>query len=155
MVPFVQQTYVQATFVHMASLCQEQNPIMNFSVPFLKMLTLCMLWRAQFKSDFYAIRSWSCYHVKLKYLLNGSSDLYEPYARKIVIYHQTNFHKDPCKDARALVVNARNRDEMCTWLSWGPVQTKTVRLQRQIEPGLMEIYLKLMKFLSQEEITKL
>ena len=25
---------------------QEQNPIMNFAVPFLKML--CMLWRAQF-----------------------------------------------------------------------------------------------------------
>ena len=28
---------------------------MNFAVPFLKMLTLYMLWRAQFLSDFYAV----------------------------------------------------------------------------------------------------
>ena len=38
----------------MVSLRQEHNPIMNFAVYFLKMLTLYMLWRAQFLSDFYA-----------------------------------------------------------------------------------------------------
>ena len=32
---------------------------------------------------------------------------FETYAHKIVVYHQTNFHKDPCKDARARGVNAR------------------------------------------------
>ena len=37
---------------HMVSWRQEQHPIMNFAVPFLKMLTLYMLWRAQFLSDF-------------------------------------------------------------------------------------------------------
>ena len=39
----------------MVSLRQEQNSIMKFAVPFLKMLALCMLWRAQFLSDFYAV----------------------------------------------------------------------------------------------------
>ena len=34
---------------------QEQNPIMNFAVPFLKMLTHYLLWRAKFLSDFYAV----------------------------------------------------------------------------------------------------
>ena len=40
---------------HMVSLRQEQNPIMKFAVPFLKMFTLCMLWRARFLSDFYSV----------------------------------------------------------------------------------------------------
>ena len=31
----------------MVSLRQEQNPIMKFAVPFLKMFALCMLWRAR------------------------------------------------------------------------------------------------------------
>ena len=39
----------------MVSLRQEQNPIMKFAVAFLKMLALCMLWRAQFLLDFYAV----------------------------------------------------------------------------------------------------
>ena len=39
----------------MESLRQEQNPIMKFAVPFLKMFALCMLWRAQFLSDFYSV----------------------------------------------------------------------------------------------------
>ena len=39
----------------MVSQRQEQNPIINFDVPLLKMLTLCMIWRAQFLSDFYAV----------------------------------------------------------------------------------------------------
>ena len=39
----------------MVSLRQEQNPIMKFAVPFLKMFALCMLWRAQFLSDFYSV----------------------------------------------------------------------------------------------------
>ena len=48
-------------YQHMVRWRQEQNPIMNFAVPFVKMLTLCMLWRARLLSDFYAfIRSWSC-----------------------------------------------------------------------------------------------
>ena len=38
---------------------------------------------------------------------------FETYAHKIVIYHQPNFQKDPCKDAHARGVNARTRDEMC------------------------------------------
>ena len=41
--------------IYMVSLRQEQNPIMKFAVPFLKMLALCMLWRAQFLLDFYAV----------------------------------------------------------------------------------------------------
>ena len=36
---------------HMVSWRQEQNPIMNSAVPFLKMLTLYMLLRAQFLAD--------------------------------------------------------------------------------------------------------
>ena len=35
-------------------------------------------------------------------------------------------------------------------LSWGSVQVETVRLQRQIDPGLMDIQLKLTEFRSQE-----
>ena len=48
-------------------------------------------------------------------MINGSSDLYEieTYAHKIVIDHQPNFYKDPCKDAHARGVNALTRDEMC------------------------------------------
>ena len=41
--------------LYMVSLCQVQYPIMKFAVPFLRMLVLCMLWRAQFLSDFYAV----------------------------------------------------------------------------------------------------
>ena len=37
---------------------------------------------------------------------------FETYVHKIVLDHQPNFHKDPCKDARARGVNARIRDEM-------------------------------------------
>ena len=37
---------------------------------------------------------------------------FETYAHKIVVYHQQNFHKDPCTDARARSINARTRDEM-------------------------------------------
>ena len=40
--------------------------------------------------------------------------LRETYVHKIVLDHQPNFHKDPCKDARARGVNARTRDEMRT-----------------------------------------
>ena len=32
---------------------------------------------------------------------------FETYVYKIVLDHQPNFHKDPCKDARARGVNAR------------------------------------------------
>ena len=35
-------------------------------------------------------------------------------------------------------------------LSWGSVQAKTVRLQRQIDPGLMDIHLKFTEFLSKK-----
>ena len=37
---------------------------------------------------------------------------FETYVYKIVIDHQLNFHKVPCKDARAQGVNASTRDEM-------------------------------------------
>ena len=50
----------------MVSWRQEQNLIMNFAVPLLKMLTLYMLWRAQFLSNF-CTRS-----QKVQYLLNGN-----------------------------------------------------------------------------------
>ena len=49
------------SLTYMVSLRQEQNPIMKFAVPFLKMLALCMLWRAQFLSDFYSV---FCVHQK-------------------------------------------------------------------------------------------
>ena len=39
----------------MVSLRQEQNPIMNFGAPFLKMLALRIFWRAHFLLDFYAV----------------------------------------------------------------------------------------------------
>ena len=39
----------------MVDMCQEQNPIMNLVVVFLKMLALYVLWRAHFLSEFYAI----------------------------------------------------------------------------------------------------
>ena len=37
----------------------------------------------------------------------------------------------------------------------GSVQAETVRLQRQYDPGLIGIHLKLAEFLSQEQISKL
>ena len=58
-------------YIYMVSFHQDQNPIMKFAVPLLKMFALCMLWRAQFLYDFYSvfafIRSWSLYHFKLKF----------------------------------------------------------------------------------------
>ena len=50
--------------LYMVSLRQEQNPIMKFAVPFLKMFTLCMLWSAQFLSDFYSV---FCVHQILSF----------------------------------------------------------------------------------------
>ena len=35
------------------------------------------------------------------------------YAHKKLIYYQTNFHQDSCKDVRARVVYTRTPDEMC------------------------------------------
>ena len=40
--------YLVVEQLYMVSLRQEQIPLMKFAVPFLKMLALCMLWRAQF-----------------------------------------------------------------------------------------------------------
>ena len=40
--------FTPQTHQHMATLCQDQHSIMNFAVLFLKLLTLYMLWRAQF-----------------------------------------------------------------------------------------------------------
>ena len=40
---------------HMVSWRQEQHSIMNFAVAFLNLLTLYMLWRAQFLTEFYAV----------------------------------------------------------------------------------------------------
>ena len=48
-------------------------------------------------------------------LLNGNLDLYEIWnlsSYKIVIDHQPNFQKDPCKDARARGENARTCDAL-------------------------------------------
>ena len=39
----------------MVSQRQEQHSIMNFAVAFLNLLTLYMLWRAQFLTEFYAV----------------------------------------------------------------------------------------------------
>ena len=39
----------------MVSRRQEQHSIMNFAVAFLNLLTLYMLWRAQFLTEFYAV----------------------------------------------------------------------------------------------------
>ena len=37
---------------------------------------------------------------------------FETYVHKVVLNHQPNFHKDPCKDARARGENARTRDAL-------------------------------------------
>ena len=37
---------------------------------------------------------------------------FETYVHKIVLNHQPNFHKDPCKDARARGENARTCDAL-------------------------------------------
>ena len=37
---------------------------------------------------------------------------FETYVHKIVFDHQPNFHKDPCKDARARGENARTSDAL-------------------------------------------
>ena len=37
---------------------------------------------------------------------------FETYVHKIVLDHQPNFHKDPCKDARARGENARTCDAL-------------------------------------------
>ena len=37
---------------------------------------------------------------------------FETYVHKIVLNHHPNFHKDPCKDARARGKNARTRDAL-------------------------------------------
>ena len=55
---------------------------------------------------------------------------FETYAHKIVVYHQPNFHKDPCTDARARGINARTRNEMRTrafTLTVSTIQPSTVR----------------------------
>ena len=41
--------------IYVVSRRQKQDPILNFAVPFLKMLTIYMLWRAQFSPDVYAV----------------------------------------------------------------------------------------------------
>ena len=38
---------------------------------------------------------------------------FETYDHKIILDHQLNFHKDPCIDAGAQVVDAHTRKEMC------------------------------------------
>ena len=49
---------------------------------------------------------------KVKYLLNGNSDLYEilTLAHNIVFDHQKKFRENPC----ALAINKRTHDEMRT-----------------------------------------
>ena len=37
---------------------------------------------------------------------------YKAYAPEIVVYHQPNFHKDPCKDGRTRGKNARTCDAL-------------------------------------------
>ena len=37
---------------------------------------------------------------------------FETYVNKIELDHQPNFHKDPCKDARARGENARTSDAL-------------------------------------------
>ena len=37
---------------------------------------------------------------------------FKTYVHKIVLDHQPNFHKDPCKDARARGENARTCDAL-------------------------------------------
>ena len=49
---------------HMVSLRQEQNPIMKFAIPVLKMFALCMLWKTQFLSNFYSVL---CVHQILSF----------------------------------------------------------------------------------------
>ena len=66
----------------MVSLRQEQNPFMRFAVPFLKMLTLCMLWRAQFLSDFYAV---FCFHQILILLPLQANTLDKKVSTKVKI----------------------------------------------------------------------
>ena len=40
---------------HLLSWCREQNPIMDFVVNFLKMITLYMLWSCQFLTELHAV----------------------------------------------------------------------------------------------------
>ena len=52
---------------HMVSRRQEQHPIMKSAVPFLKMLTLYMLWRTNFLSDCQCVQLYStCAHTTLE-----------------------------------------------------------------------------------------
>ena len=50
--------------------------------------------------------------------------------------------------------NVTNTMRQMQWeqagLSWGSVQAETVRLQRQSEPGLKDIHMKLTEILSEE-----
>ena len=52
---FRKENFVVNLNVHLVSMGQELNPIMNFAVTFLKMRALYVLWRAQSLSEFYAI----------------------------------------------------------------------------------------------------
>ena len=60
---------------YLVSRRQEQHSTRIFAVAFLKMLTLYMLRRTQFLSEFYAVfvimRSWSCRDYKLKFWTSG------------------------------------------------------------------------------------
>ena len=51
---FLIEIYANMQF-YMVSFRQEQHSIMNFAVAFLNLLTLYMLWRAQFLTEFYAV----------------------------------------------------------------------------------------------------
>ena len=128
----------------MESQRQEQNPIINFAVPFLKMFKLYMLLKAHriFKPSVAFIKSWfgnrrcpkkSEYSFTFGYKSGWkkrnilTSELYkvtktalssqrkfETHVYRIVNDHYQNFLKDWCKDARVRVI-------FCT-ISWAPVK---------------------------------
>ena len=102
---------------------------MNFAVPFLKMLTLYILWKAQFLLDFYAIFSFHqilillplsakiqeekvSQKVRIGILLlaiiqDEKKIKFQPldYTRSKKVQYLLNESKDPCKDPRTRVVN--------------------------------------------------
>ena len=74
-------------------------------------LLLLSFFRQHAASIYGFVRFVSCVKKNLKYNISLTEAQifmkFETYVYKIVVDHQPNFHKDPCKDARARGVNAR------------------------------------------------
>ena len=108
--------FCQHNFVfHWQLLYKSCNSFWFIPTPHVKLLDILLIFRQHAAS----IYGFFCQSVPLVSVSKKNSKCniswtenqifmkFETYVYKIVLAHQPNFHKDPCKDARARGVNAR------------------------------------------------